>query len=150
MYDQPKTTPHITADFIAGHSDSRKWLMYKPGQHEESESEGPKQPLYCHRRDREQGSSWKNGQGDLRSHRFATPRDNRRSNNYKEPRNTDPETDHRNVHESYSDITQKVKVNVPSFDGKIDATHFSNWMVAMEGYFDWYEMSDIERVRLLR
>jgi len=39
-----------------------------------------------------------------------------------------------------------VKVDEPSFDGKIDATTFSNWIVAMEDYFDWYEMSDIERV----
>ena len=60
------------------------------------------------------------------------------------------ETNHRSVPEGYSDITRKVKVDVPSFDGKIDATTFSDWIVAMEDYFDWYEMSDIEWVRFAR
>lgn len=58
-----------------------------------------------------------------------------------------PETDHRNVHESYSNITRKVKEDVPSFDGKIDATTFFDWLVPMQDCFDWYEMFDIERVR---
>ena len=43
-----------------------------------------------------------------------------------------------------------MKVDVPSFDGNIDATVFSDWLVAMEDYFDWYEMSDIERVRFAK
>ena len=50
----------------------------------------------------------------------------------------------------YSDITRKVKVDVPSFDGKIDATTYSYWLVVMEDYFDWWEMSDIERVRFAK
>jgi len=52
-FDQPKTSPHITANFMAGDSDRHKWLMYKSGQHEESESEGLQQPLPYGRRDRE-------------------------------------------------------------------------------------------------
>ena len=43
-----------------------------------------------------------------------------------------------------------MKVDVPSFDGKIDATTFSDWIVAMEDYFDWYKKSDIERVRFAK
>ena len=42
------------------------------------------------------------------------------------------------------DISQKVKVDVHSLDGKIDATASIGWLVAMEDYFDWYEMFDIE------
>jgi len=57
-------------------------------------------------------------------HRIATCRDDRRSANYREPRDTKPETDRRNVHEGYSDITRNVKVDVPSLDGKIDVTTF--------------------------
>ena len=60
------------------------------------------------------------------------------------------ETNRRNVDEGYSDITRKVKVGVPSFDEKIDATTFSNWLVAKEDYFDWHEMFDIERVRFTK
>jgi len=56
--------------------------------------------------------------------RIVTSGDDRRSSNCRDPKNTDHETDHRNVHEGYSDITRKVKVDVPSFDGKIDATTF--------------------------
>jgi len=43
-----------------------------------------------------------------------------------------------------------MKVDVPSFDGKIDATTFFDWLVAMEDYFDRYEMSDIERVQFAK
>ena len=96
------------------------------------------------------GSNLRHDQGDHRNRRFDTPRDDRRMSNPKEPRHVDLKTDRRSVHEGYSDITRKVKVDVPSFDGKIDATTFSDWIVAMEDYFDWYEMSNIERVRLAK
>jgi len=43
-----------------------------------------------------------------------------------------------------------VKVDVSSFDGKIDVITFFDWLVAVEDYFDWYEMSDVERFDLLR
>ena len=55
---------------------------------------------------------------------------------YRESRTTDHNVDRRNVYESYSNITRKVKVDVLYFDGKIDATTFSDWLVAMEDYFD--------------
>jgi len=90
-------------------------------------------------------------------------RDTRSFGNYRESRHVDYESptnrddaiyngfegrSSTNANESYSDITQKVRVDVPTYDGKIDATTFSNWIVAMKDYFDWYEMSDIEWVRL--
>ena len=102
--------------------------------------------LHSRRRNTAQESSWRHGKGDPRGHRIANSRDDKRSGKYREPRNTNLETDRRNVHEGYSDITRKVKVDVPSFDEKIDATTFSDWLVGMENYFDWYEMSDLERV----
>ena len=89
-------------------------------------------------------------QRDHRNHRFNTPRDDRRTDNPREPRHADLETERRSVHESYSNITRKVKVDVPSFDGKIDATTFSDWVIAMDDYFDWCEMSDIEQVRFAK
>ena len=70
--------------------------------------------------------------------------------NYRELRNTDRENNYRNVHERYSDFTRKVKVNVPSFYGKIDATTYFDWLVAMEDYLDCYEMFDIKRVRFAK
>ena len=39
-----------------------------------------------------------------------------------------------------------MKVDVPSFNGKIDAIAFSDYLVAMEDCFDWYEIFDLERV----
>jgi len=47
-------------------------------------------------------------------------------------------------------IIRKVKVYAPSFDRKIYATTFSDRIDAMKHYFDWYEMSDIERVRFAK
>lgn len=41
MFGQPKTSPHITANFMVGVSDRRKWLLCKSGQHKEYEFEGP-------------------------------------------------------------------------------------------------------------
>ena len=75
-------------------------------------------------------------QGDHRNHRFDTPSDHRRMGNQREPRHADLETNHRSVREGYFDITRKVKVDVPYFDGKIDSTTFSDWIVAMEDHFD--------------
>jgi len=36
------------------------------------------------------------------------------------------------------------------FDGKMDTTSFSDWLVSMEDYFDWYEMFDVERVQFAK
>ena len=91
----------------------------------------------------EERSNLRHDQGDHRNRRLDTPRDDRRTGNLREPRHADLETGRRSVHKGYSDITRKVKVDVPSFDEKIDA----DWIVAMEDYFDQYEMSDIERAR---
>jgi len=43
MYDQPKSSPHITADFTVGGNDRRKWVVHK--------SENirlPRKPNTCH------------------------------------------------------------------------------------------------------
>jgi len=84
-----------------------------------------------------------------RDRRFDTPRDNRRTGSFREPRNADLEIDRGNIYEGYSNITRKVKVDVLFFDGKIDVTTFSDWIVAIEDYLDWYEMYDIERFDFL-
>ena len=101
-------------------------------------------------REQEQGGELTHGQRDPKDPQFDIPRDDRRMGHYMKPKNTDHNTDCRNVHESYSDITWKVKVEVPSFDGKINAITFSDWPVAMEDNFDWYEMSNVERVRFAK
>jgi len=88
----------------------------------------------------------RHSQGDYRNRRFDTPLDDRRTGNPREPRHADIEIDCI----SYSDITRKVKVDIPSLVGKIDATTFSDWMVDIEDYFDGYEMSGIERVRFAK
>jgi len=54
------------------------------------------------------------------------------------------------MHEGYSDITRKVKVHVLAYDGRLDANTFSDWLIAMKDYFDWYGMSDIECVRFAK
>ena len=48
------------------------------------------------------------------------------------------------------DITKKVTVSAFEFDGKMDPNAFSDWLVAIEEYFDWYEMIDSERVRFAK
>ena len=45
---------------------------------------------------------------------------------------------------------KKVKVSAPEFDGRMDPNVFSDWLVAIEEYFNWYEMIDSERVRFAK
>jgi len=104
------------------------------------------EPLHASHREREQESGWRHGQGDPRDRKFDNPRCDRRSSSYKEPRYRELEADYRIILECYSDITQKVRVDVPIYDGRLDANNFSNWLIAMEDYFAWYGMSDIECV----
>ena len=41
---------------------------------------------------------------------------------------------------------KKVKVSALEFDGRMDPNAFSDWLVTIKEYFDWYEMIDSERV----
>ena len=45
---------------------------------------------------------------------------------------------------------KKVKVSAPEFDGRMDSNAFSDWLVAIEKYFDLYEMIDNERIRFAK
>ena len=56
----------------------------------------------------------------------------------------------RQVRQPQRDITKKVKVSTPEFDGRMDPNVFSDWLVAIEEYFDWYEMIDSEWVRFAK
>ena len=52
----------------------------------------------------------------------------------------------KHVRQPQRDITKKVKVSAPEFDGRMDPNAFSDWLVAIEEYFDWCEMIDSEQV----
>ena len=116
MLDQP-----LTPELLTGGSDLRQWVVYKSGRPNEFEDRESKHSNFW---EREQRGKLRHGQRDPRDRLFKTPRDDRRAVHYREPKTTDHNVDRMNVHESYSDINQKVKVDVPSFDGKIDATTF--------------------------
>jgi len=106
MLDQPQTP-----ELLVGGSDRRKWVVYKSGRPNEFED---KESEHSNFMGREQGGELRHGQREPRDRQFETPRDDRRAVHYREPRTTDHNVDRRNVHESYSDITRKVKVDVPS------------------------------------
>ena len=50
----------------------------------------------------------------------------------------------RQVRQPQTNIIKNVKVSALEFDGRMDPNAFSNWLVAIEEYFDWYEMIDSE------
>ncbi|KAF7147941.1 hypothetical protein RHSIM_Rhsim03G0243100 [Rhododendron simsii] len=59
----------------------------------------------------------------------------------------------RNQHETYDtagDITKKIKMEVPDFEGKVNSTLFHDWLASIEEYFDWYDMADDRRVRFAK
>lgn len=45
------------------------------------------------------------------------------------------------------DITKKVRVDIPDFDGIIDPKVFSDWLAILEHYFDWYDMTDERKAK---
>ena len=48
------------------------------------------------------------------------------------------------------DITKIVRMEVPNFEGKVDATQFVDWLAVIEEYFNWYDMMDDRRVRFAK
>ena len=45
------------------------------------------------------------------------------------------------------DITNKVRVDIPDFDRRIDPKVFSDWLATLKHYFDWYDMIDDRKVK---
>ena len=50
------------------------------------------------------------------------------------------------IHEDPYDVTRKVKVDVPNFDGGHDLNAFVDWLDCLEDSFEFYIMNDIHRV----
>ncbi|KAF3953567.1 hypothetical protein CMV_021002 [Castanea mollissima] len=48
-------------------------------------------------------------------------------------------------YDTAGDITKKVRMAVPDFEGRVDPTIFSDWIASIEEYFDWYDMADNRR-----
>nr|CAD1838142.1 unnamed protein product [Ananas comosus var. bracteatus] len=48
------------------------------------------------------------------------------------------------------DITKKIKIEAPTFDGRFDPKTFTDWLTDMDQFFDWYDMSDDRRVRFTK
>ncbi|GKV24561.1 hypothetical protein SLEP1_g34159 [Rubroshorea leprosula] len=42
------------------------------------------------------------------------------------------------IQDTAGDITKKIKIEVPDFEGKVDPIVFSDWINSMEEYFNWY------------
>ncbi|KAK8923695.1 hypothetical protein KSP39_PZI019139 [Platanthera zijinensis] len=50
----------------------------------------------------------------------------------------------------YLDITRRIRLDAPSFDGRLDPKAFSDWLLDMDHYFEWYDMSDERCVRFAK
>ncbi|KAK8929046.1 hypothetical protein KSP39_PZI017906 [Platanthera zijinensis] len=48
------------------------------------------------------------------------------------------------------DITRRIHLDAPTFDGRLDPKAFSDWLLDMDRYFDWYDMSDDRCVRFAK
>jgi len=40
-----------------------------------------------------------------------------------------------------------VKVDAPSFDGRLDPQSYIDWQLAMDCYFRWHDMSEFRKIR---
>eukprot|EP00268_Persea_americana_P024504 TRINITY_DN23914_c0_g4_i3.p1 TRINITY_DN23914_c0_g4~~TRINITY_DN23914_c0_g4_i3.p1 ORF type:complete len:415 (+),score=60.05 TRINITY_DN23914_c0_g4_i3:201-1445(+) len=45
-------------------------------------------------------------------------------------------------------VMKSVKIDAPTFDGRMDPQVFSDWLSDMDHYFKWYEMSEARKVKL--
>ncbi|KAJ8435372.1 hypothetical protein Cgig2_009128 [Carnegiea gigantea] len=52
------------------------------------------------------------------------------------------------IHDYLYDVTRKVKVDVPNFDGGRDLNAFVDWLDRLEDSFEFYIMNDIHRLNL--
>ncbi|KAL5715946.1 hypothetical protein ACHQM5_017696 [Ranunculus cassubicifolius] len=52
--------------------------------------------------------------------------------------------------DNVGDITKKIRIDVPDFEGKVDPIIFADWLATIEEYFDWYDMCDERRVRFAK
>lgn len=43
-----------------------------------------------------------------------------------------------------------VKIDVPDFNERFNATKFIDWISAIEEYFEWYAMTEERRVRFVK
>ena len=43
---------------------------------------------------------------------------------------------------------RSVKVDAPSFDGRLDPQIYIDWQLAMDRYFRWHDMSESRKIRL--
>ncbi|KAI9180646.1 hypothetical protein LWI28_006916 [Acer negundo] len=80
--------------------------------------------------------------------------DVRRPPNLLPRRNVDlyrnPYDDHRDFQrrssDDHFDLARRVKVDAPEFDGRLDANVFLDWLAVMDDYFEWYPMSEEQKV----
>jgi hypothetical protein len=38
----------------------------------------------------------------------------------------------------FDELTKRMKVDVPDFDGKLEPNAFEDWLIVVEDYFDWF------------
>jgi len=63
----------------------------------------------------------------------------RNDNNGRRDRSTNRHTDD-------DDITHRIKVEAPTFNGVHDSRVFSDWLANMDYYFDWYRISEVRKI----
>ncbi|KAI9185053.1 hypothetical protein LWI28_003722 [Acer negundo] len=52
--------------------------------------------------------------------------------------------------DDHFDPARRVKVDAPEFDGRLDVNVFLDWLAAMDDYFEWYPMSDEQKIRFAK
>ena len=53
-------------------------------------------------------------------------------------------------HDDPYDVTRKVKVDVPDFDGIYDPNAFVDWLDRLKDYFEFYGMTNIHRLQFAK
>ncbi|KAL6316090.1 hypothetical protein AAG906_015606 [Vitis piasezkii] len=56
-------------------------------------------------------------------------------------------TSHRATYQPLDELTKRMRVDVPDFVGKLEPNAFEDWLMAIEDYFDWFDVSNDRKVR---
>ncbi|KAI9195454.1 hypothetical protein LWI28_014976 [Acer negundo] len=52
--------------------------------------------------------------------------------------------------EPLDELTKRMKVEVADFLGRLDPNAFQDWVIALEGYFDWFSVPEDKKVRFVK
>ena len=82
----------------------------------------------------------------LKTHRRRTTEEENSRNGSRSPRREQVQPYY--TADTDAQYIKSVKVDAPSFDGRLDPQVYIDWQLAIDRYFRWHDMSESRKIRL--